>query len=97
MACVGDNVAADGVDCICEELVGLRHDLVSYNCHGVESSGEPYQPVHVIVQTLLSFCQHLSSQVLASEMGRYRVDYYHSYVIVLDNLIRFFQEKHLVI
>ena len=40
VAGVANDVSADGVNCVAEELVWLSHNLVSYNCHGVECSGK---------------------------------------------------------
>src|SRR5712692_7820014 len=51
----------------------------------------------MIVQPLLPFRKHLSSQVLASEMGCQRIYDYQANVVVFDYLVRFFEKKHLMI
>ena len=97
MACMSYNLSADGVYGVGEELVGFRHDLVSDYGDSVEPSCEADETVHVVVETLLSLCEHLSADILASKVGCQGVDDDQADVVVFDDLVRLFQEKYLMV
>ena len=97
MACMSYNVSADGVYGVGEELVGFRHDLVSDYGDSVEPSCEADETVHVVVETLLSLCEHLSADILASKVGCQGVDDDQADVVVFDDLVRLLQEKDLMV
>src|SRR2546422_3307732 len=78
-------------------MVVYRNDLVLGYSDSDEPSCEADMTVHVVVESLLSLCEHLSADILASEVGCQRVDDDQADVVVFDDLVRFLQEKYLMV